>query len=138
MARRNIVFFNDKVCGLKEAFQALKVGQINSAAKMSVRNADDCPSAAKVKQKQIAHAHYNVGALALESREKYAHLEQLTEANAFRAETKVLQAAARKQENSVEAQLERLKELLSKGLISQDIYDIQASQILSKALESSD
>lgn len=42
------------------------------------------------------------------------------------------------EESSVEAQLEKLKGVLDKGLISREVYDQQSAEILRRALGDSD
>lgn len=56
-----LYFFDDKDGGLKQAYQALKSGNINYAHELSLKNLDNCKNDSTVKPKILAHAYYNVG-----------------------------------------------------------------------------
>jgi tetratricopeptide (TPR) repeat protein len=56
-----LVFFDDKDCGLKQAFDLLKAQDVEGAFHASQQNLDTCKSAAKVKDKVLGHAYYNLG-----------------------------------------------------------------------------
>lgn len=58
---RKLVFFNDKDCNLKTAFQLLRGGDVEGARRTSVDNLEMCRTASGVKPKTLAHAYYNVG-----------------------------------------------------------------------------
>lgn len=56
-----LVYYNDKDCGLKETFERLKGGDIAGAVDLSEQNLQTCKSTPKVKDKVLGHAYYNVG-----------------------------------------------------------------------------
>jgi tetratricopeptide (TPR) repeat protein len=57
---KELIFFNDKECNLKLAFQMLQRGDREGAFRQSQENLDNC-KASSAKQKSLAHAEYNVG-----------------------------------------------------------------------------
>ena len=59
--KRSLTFFNDDRCNLKDAFQLLKIGDIEGTAARSLQNLERCKSDPKAKTKNLAHAYYNVG-----------------------------------------------------------------------------
>ncbi len=56
-----LYYFDDKDGGLKQAFQALKAGDIDGAFKLSIQNLETCKKTSDIKPKILAHAYYNVG-----------------------------------------------------------------------------
>jgi tetratricopeptide (TPR) repeat protein len=56
-----LYFFDDKDGGLKQAYQALKVGDIDGSFKLSVQNLETCKKSSDIKPKILAHAYYNLG-----------------------------------------------------------------------------
>ncbi len=58
--RRELIFFNDKDCNLKLAFQILERGDREGALRQSQENLDNC-KASDAKRNALAHAEYNVG-----------------------------------------------------------------------------
>jgi len=59
--RKTLTFFNDDRCNLKEAFQLLKIGDVQGTAARSKQNLEECKTNPKAKKKNLAHAYYNVG-----------------------------------------------------------------------------
>ncbi len=59
--RIDLVFYNNKACGLQQAYQALRIGDLDRAFDLSHQNLDSCKTTPKVKAKVLGHAHYNVG-----------------------------------------------------------------------------
>jgi len=58
---RKVFFFDDKDCQLKVAFNLLKAGDLDGAAKQSEANVVACQAGPKVDAKKLAHSLYNVG-----------------------------------------------------------------------------
>ena len=56
-----LYYFDDKDGGLKQAFQALKAGDVDGAYKLSLQNLETCKTTPGIKPKLLAHAYYNVG-----------------------------------------------------------------------------
>lgn len=56
-----LYFFDDKDGGLKQAYQALKAGDIDGSFKLSVQNLETCKKTSDIKSKILAHAYYNLG-----------------------------------------------------------------------------
>lgn len=57
----DLFFMDDKDGGLKEAFKALKAGDIAQAFELSKKNLEFCKKSTDIKEKVLAHAYYNVG-----------------------------------------------------------------------------
>ena len=58
---RELVFFDDKDCGLDQAFQALKNGNTERAFDISLSNLEACQDHPEAEEKDLGQAHYNVG-----------------------------------------------------------------------------
>jgi tetratricopeptide (TPR) repeat protein len=56
-----LVYYNDKACGLKQAYELMRSGAIDRAFEQSKANLETCESAADVKNSVLGHANYNVG-----------------------------------------------------------------------------
>lgn len=56
-----LYYMDDKDGGLKNAFQALKAGNIDGAYQLSIKNLETCKQTSDIKPKILAHAYYNVG-----------------------------------------------------------------------------
>ena len=63
--RRELVFFDDERCGLKQAFRAVQAGDYERALQLSVANVDSCrpDPVTEITEADLAAAHYNVGIL---------------------------------------------------------------------------
>ena len=63
--RRELVFFDDDRCGLKQAFRAVAAGNYDRALELSLANANSCQPdpQTEITTKDVAAAHYNVGIL---------------------------------------------------------------------------
>lgn len=59
--RRALYFFDAKDCGLKDAYQLLKIGNVEAAARRSEANLEACLADPKAKPKRQAQARYNLG-----------------------------------------------------------------------------
>ncbi len=57
----DLYFMDDKDGGLKDAFRALKAGDIRQAFELSERNLEFCKKSPEIKDKILAHAYYNLG-----------------------------------------------------------------------------
>lgn len=57
----DLYFMDDKDGGLKEAFKALKSGDIAQAFELSQKNLEQCKNTPDIKEKVLAHAYYNLG-----------------------------------------------------------------------------
>jgi len=57
----DLYFMDDKDGGLKEAFKALKAGDIEQAFDLSQKNLEQCKNTPDIKEKVLAHAYYNLG-----------------------------------------------------------------------------
>lgn len=58
---REMYFFDDKTCGLKNAHAMLKAGDVEGVFAESKRSVEECQVSPKVKPKVVAHAQYNLG-----------------------------------------------------------------------------
>lgn len=56
-----LVYYDDKACGLKQAYELMRAGAIDRAFEQSKANLESCESASGVKDSVLGHAHYNVG-----------------------------------------------------------------------------
>lgn len=57
----DLYFMDDKNGGLKDAFKALKAGDIDQAYELSNKSLEFCKNSTDIKEKVLAHAYYNVG-----------------------------------------------------------------------------
>lgn len=57
----DLYFMDDKAGGLKDAFKALKAGNIDQAFELSKTSLEFCKNSGDIKDKVLAHAYYNVG-----------------------------------------------------------------------------
>lgn len=58
---RELVFFDDKDCGLDRAFRALKNGDIDRTLEISLNNLEACEGDSEAEAKDVGQAYYNVG-----------------------------------------------------------------------------
>jgi tetratricopeptide (TPR) repeat protein len=58
--QKELVFYNDKDGGLKQAFQALKAGDNDQALELSKQNVETCKNMPKTNEKLLGHAYYNL------------------------------------------------------------------------------
>jgi len=80
-----LYFFDDKDGGLKQAFQALKAGDVENAHKLSIQNLETCKQTPKIKPKLLAHAYYNLGMTYMINSEYDKAIENFQEAQLLRA-----------------------------------------------------
>lgn len=55
------VFFNDKICGMKEAYNALDSGSLEEATRLSIKTLECVKSNHSIKAKHKSRAYYNLG-----------------------------------------------------------------------------
>jgi hypothetical protein len=60
---KEVYFYNDGDCGLKQAYELLKAGSVDAALKRSEANLAACREQPKVKQSTLSHALYNAGVM---------------------------------------------------------------------------
>lgn len=58
---RMLFFFDDEAGGLRQAYLAMKAGDLERAFILSEQNLQTCKAMPKVKDKLLAHAHHNLG-----------------------------------------------------------------------------
>jgi tetratricopeptide (TPR) repeat protein len=58
---KELIYYNNNKCNLKQAFQYLQAGDMDGAFDLSLQNLDTCRNTPGMKPKIIAHAYYNVG-----------------------------------------------------------------------------
>ncbi len=92
--KTGLIFYDDKACGLKGAYQALKAGMLEQALEVSTRNLEACKAAPRVRKRTLARAHYNVGMSNLMLGRHDAALEHLLEAAELRPGDVVAKAIA--------------------------------------------
>ena len=126
--KTDLVYFNDKACGLKEAFQALKSGMTDLAYDRSMANLTTCEGLTKVKPKVLAHAYYNAGMSHMIRHEHDLALEAFYEAARLRPGTVVSDAiedARRAQESA--AAMQEMEEQTAVTLAERDSAERQAA-----------
>lgn len=76
-------FYDDKDCGLKLAYQALKVGDIDQAFTLSQQSVENCKQTG-AKNKLLGQAYYNLGMCYMLRNEHDMALQNFREAEKFR------------------------------------------------------
>lgn len=79
-----LYYFDDKDGGLKQAFQALKAGNMKSAYDLSQQNLDNCKKNPAIKEKILAHSYYNMGMSYFINNEYDKAIENFQEAQKIR------------------------------------------------------
>ena len=59
--QKQLIYYDDNKGGLKQAFQALKAGDLDQAFELSKQNVETCKNLPKVNDKLLEHAYYNLG-----------------------------------------------------------------------------
>jgi tetratricopeptide (TPR) repeat protein len=59
--KTELIYYDDKKCNLKQAFEAVKAGDLDQAFNLSKQNLETCKNTPDVKDKILAHANYNMG-----------------------------------------------------------------------------
>ena len=79
-----VVYYDDRDCGLRDSYRALRRGNIDQALDLSERSLATCRATPNVEDKLMARAHYNIGILRLLRGEYDAALEFLHAAEQLR------------------------------------------------------
>lgn len=116
---RELVYFDDKDCGLKQAAQLMKGGDFRGALEMSAGNLQACKAAPKVKDKLLAHAYYNVGMSHMVLQQYDEALEHFREAMKYRPGDIVSQSIAECQ--NAKALSEALQRVETKAALDADV-----------------
>lgn len=56
-----LIYYNDKACGLKQAYELMRSGAVDRAFEQSKANLEACEAMPDVKKSVLGHAYYNVG-----------------------------------------------------------------------------
>jgi tetratricopeptide (TPR) repeat protein len=78
--KTNLIYYDNKEYGLKEAFELLKSGDAEGAFHRSQENLEKCKSDPQVKGKVLGHAYYNLGMSYMIRNEHDKALENFREA----------------------------------------------------------
>ena len=81
----NTLFYDDRDCGLRDAYRALRRGDLRRALAVSEQNLASCERKPNVERKLLARAHYNVGIAHLLRRDYDAALAALHTAEQLRS-----------------------------------------------------
>ena len=77
---KEVYFYNDGDCGLKQAYELLKAGSVDAALARSEANLVACREQPKVKQSTLSHALYNAGVMEMLARNYDSAKKHLNEA----------------------------------------------------------
>lgn len=58
---RDLIFYDDSECGMKQAYRILKAGDTEGALRASLGAVEACKATPGIKPKYVGRAHYNVG-----------------------------------------------------------------------------
>ena len=81
----NTLFYDDRDCGLRDAYRVLRRGDLGQALAVSEQNLASCERKPNVERKLLARAHYNVGIAHLLRRDYDAALAALHTAEQLRS-----------------------------------------------------
>lgn len=157
---RKLVFYDDRDYGMKEAYRRLKLKDYAGALAESLKGLGQAKGDAKVRAKYLGRTHYNVGICHFILGDYASALPYLKAARETDAGHKIFLEAANECERAlklsqdmsridaqsgrlqpvpgptpggtIEERLERLKNLLTNGLITQPEYDKRKGEILSE------
>lgn len=90
-----LIFYDDKDCGLKTAHSLLKALDFDGALAQSEQNLENCRSQGTVKPKLLAHAAYNVGMMHFIRASYDKAVEYLTEAAKLNSSDVITEALAK-------------------------------------------
>ena len=137
--RTELVYYNDKKCDLKSAYQALKVGMQDRAYELSMGNLERCKQDPKVKPKTLAHAWYNVGMSHVIRGEHEAAIEAFQQAAMLRPGTIVSEALADAQRSMELADsIQVLEEQTAIAMQERELQETQAQEIRMSAVLTND
>ena len=91
---KNLLFFDDKDCNLKQAYQMVKAGNTEAALRLSEQNLEQCRTRPKVEPKTLGHAYYNSGMSHYIAGDYQKALDYLREAQRLRPGDIVTEAIA--------------------------------------------
>ncbi len=77
---KEVYFYNDGDCGLKQAYELLKAGSVDAALARSEANLVACREQPKIKQSTLSHALYNAGVMEMLARNYDSAKKHLNEA----------------------------------------------------------
>ena len=120
-----VIFYDDKKCGLRNAYLTLRAGDLDRAHELSEANLATCKVTPRVKDKLLARAHYNVGILRVLRGEYDAALEFLLAAAELRPESAIVSeaiASARKAKGLAVA-MQDLEEQVAVDLAHRDAQE---------------
>lgn len=152
---RSLVFYDDKECNLKAAYQHLRVDNILGAYHQSEANLNECKNNAAVKPRGLARAYYNLGIVQFLRRDYDAALASLSESAKLQSGDIVFKAIAEcghakemasapsgqlanqaaprpspAANTSIEERLQQIEGLKKKGVITQAEYSQKRAEIL--------
>ena len=87
--RKTFEFYDDKDFNMKEAFKALKNGNIAQSFTLTKEGFDECQKDSKVKEKTKVHVYYNMGICYMLTGDFNAALKVLEDARNFKPEPNV-------------------------------------------------
>ena len=127
--RTSLIYFDDKACGLKAAYQALRSGMADRAHDLSLANLEACKTAPKAKKKTLAHAYYNVGMSHMMRGEYDAALEYFFEAAKLRPGDIVSKAIAdTRKAKDLLASMQRIEESTALALQEREVQAQNAAR----------
>jgi hypothetical protein len=103
---KDLVFFDDKDCGLKRAADLLKAGAVEPAVKQAEDNLAGCKSG-EAKESTVAHAYYDLGLLQMISGKFDDAMANLTESARLHGGSIVNETIAECQRHKAVAEQER-------------------------------
>lgn len=136
-----VIFYDDRKCGLRNAYLALRTGDLDRAQQLSELNLATCRETPRVKDKLLARAHYNVGILRVLRGEYDAGLELLLAAARLRPGGAIINeaiASARKAKE-LAAEMQNLEQQVAVDLAYRDAEeDRRRDEAQAKTLRNGD
>lgn len=124
-----LVYYDDKDCNLKQAFMALKAGDLEQAFNLSHQNFEACKTTPKVKPKVLGHAAYNVGMSYMMRSDHDKAMEYFREAARLRPGDIVTKAMADCQKaKDLMAAMQRIEEKAALEAEKQQAFEEKAAQ----------
>lgn len=109
-----LVYYNDKTCGLKQAYELMRSGAVDSAFEQSKANLESCVAMSGVKDSVLGHAYYNVGIGYMIRNEHDQALQNFREAARLRPGDIVAKAIADcERAKQLAAELDRFEERIA-------------------------
>lgn len=122
----DLYFMDDKKGGLKEAYNALKAGDIEQAFELSKKNLEFCKNSTDIKDKVLAHAYYNVGMMYFIQNEYDKAVEFFQESQKIRPGSIVTESIS--ECNRAKALAEEMQKVDEKAAIEIEKSNNQAQQ----------